>query len=149
MKENIIGAIIIVAVEKAIRPKTLEEQKIQDRILNLSDCGITELMQLLGKWDSHKRVKEYTAENIGKLVTYGNDMGWDVELEIEVGHDYHLVGERIEKNGVHTYRIYGIHNEFDEWASLLDIHALVGFIASSKKAQDTLALVYLMDKANH
>lgn len=145
MKENIIGAIIIVAVEKTIHP-TLEEQKIQERILNLSDAATTSLMHLLGVWDDNKRVMEYNAQNIGELVTYGNDMGWDVELNIEVGHDYHLVGEHIVQNCEHTYRIYGIHNEFDEWASLLDIHALVGSIAADKKKQAVLDYIELIYK---
>ena len=122
------------------------EKEIQERILNLSDAATTSLMHLLGVWNDNKRVMEYNAHNISELVTYGNDMGWDVELNIEVGHDYHLVGEHIVQNRVHTYRIYGIHDEFDEWASLLDIHALVGSIAADKKKQAVLDYIELIYK---
>ena len=117
------------------------EEKIQERILNLSDKQTSILMQHLHKWDPDKSDMEYSAENIGHLVTYGNKQGWDVELNIEVGHDYHIVGEHVVENGMDKYRIYGIHNEFDEWASLLDIHALVGEIASNKGKQLLLACV--------
>jgi hypothetical protein len=111
------------------------EKKIQNMILDLSDKQTSILMQNLHKWDPDKSVMEYSAENIGHLVTYGNNEGWDVELNIEVGHDYHIVGEHIIENGTHKYRIYGIHNEFDEWASLLDLHTLVGEIANDESKQ--------------
>lgn len=126
-----VATIIMLAEQEQ---KTLQEQ-IQERILNLTDAATTSFMHLLGVWDDNKRVMEYNTHNIGELVTYGNDMGWDVELNIEVGHDYHLVGEYVKKNGVDTYRIYGIHNEFDEWADLLRIHTLVGEIAKDNAKQ--------------
>jgi len=125
------------------------EKEIQERILNLSDAATTSLMHLLGVWDDNKRVMEYNAHNIGELVTYGNDMGWDVELNIEVGHDYHLVGEHIVQNSVHIYRIYGIHNEFSDWASLLDINALVGSIANDKKKQAVFDYIELTHKSRN
>lgn len=146
MKQDFIGAIIIVAIAtEPKQEKTLEEQ-IQERILNLTDAATTRLMHLLGVWDDNKRVMEYNAHNIGELVTYGNDMGWGVELNIEVGHDYHLVGEHIVQNREHTYRIYGIHDEFSDWADLLDIHALVGLIAADKKKQAVLDYIELIYK---
>ena len=114
------------------------EKKIQNTILDLSDKQTSMLMQNLRKWDPDKSVMEYSAENIGHLVTYGNNEGWDVELNIEIGHDYHIVGEHVVENGMDKYRIYGIHNEFDEWASLLDIHALVGEIAKDENKQRLL-----------
>ena len=134
MKEDfdLIGAIIIAVVVE--EEKTLEEQ-IQERILDLPDNAITTLMHLLCKWNKHKQVVEFTPDNIGALVVYGNSMGWDVELDVEVGRDYHLVGEYVKKNGVDTYRIYGIHNEFDEWVDLLNIHTLVGEIAKDNSKQ--------------
>ena len=114
------------------------EKKIQNTILDLSDKQTSMLMQNLHKWDPDKSVMEYSAENIGHLVTYGNNEGWDVELNIEVGHDYHIVGEHVVENGMDKYRIYGIHNEFDEWVSLLDLHTLVGEIANDKNKQRLL-----------
>ena len=125
--------IIIVDMRRKAQP-TLEEQ-IQERILNLSDDATTFLMQGLGKWNKHKVVKEYNEKNIGELVVYGNSMGWDVDLNIEVGHDYHLVGEYTEVHKVDTYRIYGIHEEVDEWKNLLNLESLAKEIAKSKKMQ--------------
>lgn len=121
------------------------EEEIQKRILRLSDKQTSILMQNLHKWDPDKSVMEYSAENIGRLVTYGNNEGWDVELNIEVGHDYHIVGEHVVENGMDKYRIYGIHNEFDEWASLLDIHALVGEIANDANKQQLLTCIEIMN----
>ena len=116
------------------------EKQIQERILNLSDKQITILMQSLCIWNSDKSVMTYNAENIGRLVTYGNSKGWDVELNIEIGHDYHLVGEHVVEHGVNKYRIYGIHNEL-EWAGLLDIYALVGEIANDVNKQHLLMFI--------
>lgn len=113
-------------------------KKIQNTILDLSDKQTSMLMQNLHKWNPDKSVMEYSAENIGHLVTYGNNKGWDVELNIEVGHDYHIVGEHIVKNGEDKYRIYGIHNEFDEWVNLLDLHTLVFEIANDENKQQLL-----------
>ena len=121
------------------------EKQIQERILNLSDKQTTILMQSLCKWDTDKSVMTYNAENIGRLVTYGNGKGWDVELNIEIGHDYHIVGEHIVEHGMDKYRIYGIHEEFDEWAHLLDIHALVGEIANDVNKQHLLRSIRNMN----
>ena len=121
--------------------KEKREKEIQDRILNLSDEKTTILMHTLHKWNADKCVMDYSAENIGYLVRYGNTNGWDVELNIEVGHDYHIVGEHIVKHGVDTYRIYGIHNEFEEWADLLDIHSLVGEISNDVYKELNLSLI--------
>lgn len=117
------------------------EKEIQDRILNLSDRKTTILMQHLQRWNSDKFVMDFTRDNIGKLVMYGNSNGWDVKLNIEVGHDYHIVGEHVVEHGVDIYRIYGIHNEFEEWSSLLDIHALVGEISNDISKQHLLTCI--------
>ena len=98
-------------------------------------------MQNLQKWNSDKFVMDCTRDNIGKLVMHGNDNGWDVKLNLEIGHDYHIVGEHIVENGVDIYHIYGIHNEFEEWASLLNIHSLVDEISNDVSKQHLLTCI--------
>lgn len=134
----IIGIACVLGSEQT---KEKMEKEIQDRILNLSDAKTTILMQNLQKWNSDKFVMDYTRDNIGKLVMYGNSNGWDVKLNIEVGHDYHIVGEHIVENGVDIYHIYGIHNEFEEWASLLNIHSLVDEISNEVSKQHLLTCI--------
>ena len=140
MKNIIIVAVAVVPQQE----KTLEEQ-IQERILDLPAAGINTLMHILGLWDEHKQLMDYTPENIGELVKYGNERGWDVELSITCGRDYYLIAQKVEKKIIsHTYTEYqisGLLDTFDEFAALLSIHTLVGSIAADTNKQHVLNFV--------
>ena len=120
--------------------KSLDEQ-IQEKLLNLSDVAITAFMQSTGRWNDDKLLAEYSPDMVGALVQHGNERGWDVKVEIERGKDYHIIGRHVRIHGVDTYLITGLPDEFDAFAELLDIHALVGEIAKNQEQQSYLDLL--------
>jgi hypothetical protein len=135
----ILAAIVASELEnnKEKSGKSVEEQ-IQDKILSLPDIAITAFMQTIGNWNEDKHVIEYSPLAVAALVEHGNNRGWDVKVEIERGKDYHVVGKHVRFHGVDTYLITGLPDEFDAFAELLDIHALVGEIAQDKEKQEFL-----------
>lgn len=134
----IVGIVMTNEPKKEVKKEQTPEEMIQERIMELPAQGMTHLMHLLGLWENDKQIVTYNADNISKLVVFGNDNGWDVELEIAAGHDYYLLGELKIEKGYHTYHIQGLCDTFDDFASVLDIHALVGFIMKNDKALSIL-----------
>ena len=110
------------------------DEFVQTTIMNLDCSQITELMHLLGVWDEHTILADYSPEQVGTLVQHGIEQGWDVSLEIERDCDYYLFAKEVKQaNYFSKYEITGHIDEFDEIAGLLDIWGVVGSITHDKE----------------
>ena len=92
-------------------------------------------MHTLGKWREDQRLLTYTPTNVAKLIRYANERGLNVNVEIERGRDYYVIGQ---KKTNEDYEIYGLVDTADEFIDLLDLETLAEEIANDKGMQVVL-----------
>lgn len=114
------------------------DEVIQETIMNLNADQITELMHRLGIWDENTILADYSPEEVGRLVNRGNELGFDVDLEVERGRDYYLFAREVPQNNYFsTYKITGHIDTFEEIGGLLDIWGVVGNITHNDESMQT------------
>lgn len=99
--------------------KMSAEQKrtaILEGFCELTCAKVTELYREIGLFDERDKVTEYNPTEIGELIGELNGEGYDVNVSIEVLHDYYIVVKTFENDGVNKEaEIYGIGESNDDW----------------------------------
>ena len=127
--------VIIIAAVVVVKPQPSIVDEIESRVLNLSVEGTNFLMHTLGKWREDQRLLTYTPTNVAKLIRYANERGLNVNVEIERGRDYYVIGQ---KKTNEDYEIYGLVDTADEFIDLLDLETLAEEIANDEGMQVVL-----------
>lgn len=97
------------------------ESELLNELLNMSCPTFNEFMRSIGKFGESDYVECYSPRSIGEMVAIGNELGCNVELDIEIGHDYFIYGR---KDG-DTYKIIGLFDDSEDWIGTFKLEEIV------------------------
>lgn len=95
--------------------EVLDREEIIEKVLTLEVKDITTIMKTIGLFGTKDEIRPF--DELTTMIHEANNLGFDVKIDIESGHDYYIYGRVLNK----TLFIYGLADDFDDFNNTLNM----------------------------
>lgn len=95
--------------------EVLDREEIIEKVLTLEVKDITTIMKTIGSFGLKDEIRP--CDELTTMIHEANNLGFDVKIDIESGHDYYIYGRVLNK----TLFIYGLADDFDDFNNTLNM----------------------------